>query len=215
MKGNPASFDAIGNRLGFRIVENSSTSLKLIWQGPRFPAYLCLSIAILLLFVSLPIVQAIRLRGFVGPAASLWYFPVMNLILLGIACYLLTLRRTIWFDQDAQTLTMNSWSLFDRISLSANYSEIKQIELGLDQVYNGFALAGSSAAEKFPVPSLRLSLLNGQSVLLDRGSRRRLEVIGKQISERLQRPFRTYPKLEARVPASDGQGEVLRSGRPG
>ena len=47
MQGNPESFDAIGNRLGFSIAENNSQRLRLIWRGPRFPAYLCLSIAIL------------------------------------------------------------------------------------------------------------------------------------------------------------------------
>ena len=189
MQGNPANFDAIGNRLGFRIAENNIQSLKLIWHGPRFPAYLCLSIAVLLLFISLPIVQAIRLRGFVGPAASLWYFPLMNMILFGIACYLLSLKRTILFDHEAQTITLTTKSLFNRLCLSASYGEIEQINLGVDQVYNGFAVAGSSAAEKFPVPSLRLFLVNGDSVLLDRGSRRRLKELGMQIGERLKRPF--------------------------
>jgi hypothetical protein len=189
MQGNPANFDAIGNRLGFRIAENNIQSLKLIWHGPGFPAYLCLSIAVLLLFISLPIVQAIRLRGFVGPAASLWYFPLMNMILFGIACYLLSLKRTILFDHEAQTITLTTKSLFNRLCLSASYGEIEQINLGVDQVYNGFAVAGSSAAEKFPVPSLRLFLVNGDSVLLDRGSRRRLKELGMQIGERLKRPF--------------------------
>jgi hypothetical protein len=189
MEGNPANFDAIGNRLGFRIAENSIQSLKLIWHGPRFPAYLCLSIAVLLLFISLPIVQAIRLRGFAGPAASLWYFPFMNMILFGIACYLLSLKRIILFNQEAQTITMTTKSLFNQLCLSASYGEIEHINLGVDQVYNGFAVAGSSAAEKFPVPSLRLFLVNGDSVLLDRGSRRRLKELGTQIGERLKRPF--------------------------
>jgi hypothetical protein len=203
MQGNPANFDAIGNRLGFRIVENNIQSLKLIWHGPRFPAYLCLSIAVLLLFISVPIVQAIRLRGFVGPAASLWYFPLMNMILFGIACYLLSLKRTIVFDHQAQTITLTTKSLFNRLCLSASYGEIEQINLGVDQVYNGFAVAGSSAAEKFPVPSLRLFLVNGDSVLLDRGSRRRLKELGTQIGERLKRPFAIDVQL-----ASDDRGEA-------
>lgn len=189
MQGNPTNFDAIGNRLGFRIAEDNVQSLKLIWHGPRFPAYLCLSIAVLLLFISVPIIEAIRLRGLVGPAASLWYFPIMNMILFGIACYLLTLKRTILFDDEAETITLTNKSLFNRSCLSASYSEIEQISLGLDQVYNGFAVAGSSAAEKFPVPSLRLVLANGNSVLLDRGSRKKLTELGRQIGMRLGRPF--------------------------
>jgi hypothetical protein len=197
MHGNPADFDAIGNRLGFRIAENSLQRLKLIWHGPRFPACLCLSIACLLLFISLPIIEAIRLRGFVGPAASLWYFPVMNLILFGIALYLLSLKRTILLDDEARTITLENKSLFGRSRLSAGYSEIEQIYLGIDQVYNGFAVAGSSAAETFPVPSMRLYLLNSDSVLLDRGSRGRLKELGKHISQRLQKPLKVDPQLEA------------------
>ncbi len=194
MQGNPASFDAIGNRLGFSIAENNSQRLRLIWRGPRFPAYLCLSIAILLLFISVPIVGAIRLRGFVGPAASLWYFPVMNMILFGIACYLLTLKRTILFDR--QKIVLTNQSLFNRSLLSASYSEIERINLGVDQVYNGFAVAGSSAAQQFPVPSLRLFLVNGDSVLLDRGGRARLRELGMQIGERLEKPLQIDARLE-------------------
>ena len=195
MQGNPASFDAIGNRLGFVIAENNFQRLRLIWRGPRFPAYLCLSIAILLLFISVPIVEAIRLRGFVGPAASLWYFPVMNTILFSIACYLLTLKRTILFDHQGQRVELTNQSLFNRSLLSANYSEIEQINLGFDQVYNGFAVAGSSAAQQFPVPSLRLFLVSGDSVLLDRGSRGRLRELGMQIGERMEKTFEMDAQL--------------------
>jgi hypothetical protein len=195
MQGNPASFDAIGNRLGFAIAENDSQHLRLVWHGPRFPAYLCLGIAILLLFISVPIIEAIRMRGFIGPAAALWYFPVMNMILFGIACYLLTLKRTILFDHREQRVVLTNQSLFNRSFLSAGYSEIEKINLDVDQVYNGFAVAGSSAAEQFPVPSLRLFLVTGDSVLLDRGSRGRLKELGKQIGDRLKRPFEIDARL--------------------
>lgn len=213
MQGNPASFDAIGNRLGFSIAENNTQRLRLIWRGPRFPAYLCLSIAILLLFISVPIIEAIRLRGFIGPAASLWYFPVMNTVLLGIACYLLTLKRTILFDHQGQKVVLTSQSLVNRSFLSVNYSEVEEINLGVDQVYNGFAVAGSSAAQQFPVPSLRLFLVNGDSVLLDRGSRRRLKELGIQIGERLKRPFEMDARLafdKPRVLKSHEEAERAR-----
>ena len=98
MQGTPADFEAIGNRLGFRISDNSHQTLALVWQGTRFPAFLCLGIALALLFISVPIVAALNLRGFVGPAGSLWYFPIMNLILFGVAAFLLTQKRTIVFD---------------------------------------------------------------------------------------------------------------------
>src|SRR5215475_5745310 len=102
MIGNPAQFEAIGNRLGFRVVEETPDKLRLVWQGARFPAFLCLGIALLLLFVSVPIVQALRLRGFTGPAGALWYFPVMNFILFSIAIFLVTQRRVIEIDSQAK-----------------------------------------------------------------------------------------------------------------
>ena len=207
MQGNPADFDAIGNRLGFRIAENSMRSLRLIWHGPRFPACLCLSIAILLLFISVPIIEAIRLRGFIGPAASLWYFPFMNIILFGIAGYLLTLKRTVLFDHEKETIALTKKSLYNQSCLSASYSEIEQIHLGIDQVYNGFAVAGSSAAERFPVPSLRLFLVSGDSVLLDRGGRGRLKELGRQIGERLKRPF----EIDAQLVAHSSPAEARRN----
>ncbi|HEU4346088.1 MAG TPA: hypothetical protein VFU31_31445, partial [Candidatus Binatia bacterium] len=97
-QGNPAEFEAIGNRLGFRVIDDSNQCLVLTWKGPRFPAFLCLGIAFVLLAISIPILEALRLRGFIGPAGSLWYFPVMNLILFCIALFLLSQKRTIVFD---------------------------------------------------------------------------------------------------------------------
>ena len=51
-------------------------------------------------------------------------------------------------------------------------------------------MAGSSAAERHPVPSLRLVLDNGETVLLDRGGARRLEELGSRLSELLEKPLR-------------------------
>jgi hypothetical protein len=63
------------------------------------------------------------------------------------------------------------------------------LKLGFDQVYSGFALGGSTAAQKFSVPALRLVLRDGAAVLLDRGSARRLKELGKLASELLSRPL--------------------------
>jgi hypothetical protein len=189
MEGNPAQFEAIGNRLGFHIVDESPEKLRLVWQGPRFPAFLCLGIALVLLFVSVPIMQALQLRGFTGPAGSLWYFPLMNLILFAISIYLLSQRRTIIFDDGAKKIMLSRRSLIRTTTFSATYSEIEKLRLGFDQVYSGFALAGSSAAQSFAVPTLRLLIRGGQSVLLDRGGSRRLEDLGRRISERLEKPL--------------------------
>ena len=189
MEGNPVEFEALGNRLGFRIVEETPEKLRLVWQGARFPAFLCLGIAFALLFISIPIVQAIRLRGFVGPAGSLWYFPLMNLILFGISVYLLSQKRTIVIDASLEKVTLARRSLYRTALLIMSYGEIGQLKLGVDQVYNGFAIAGSSAAQSFPVPALRLCVANGESVLLDRGSFRKLEAMGKQIGERIKKPL--------------------------
>jgi hypothetical protein len=189
MEGNPAQFEAIGNRLGFRVTEETDTKLRLDWHGPRFPAFLCLGIAVGLLFISVPIAYAIRLNGFVGAAGSLWYFPLMNLILFGVAFYLLSQKRTILVDSSAQRVTLKRQSLHQTNSLSVTYREIKTLRLHTDQVYSGFAVAGSSATETFPVPSLRMLATGGESVLLDRGSLRRLQDLGTRISYRLGKPF--------------------------
>jgi hypothetical protein len=189
MQGDPAQFEAIGNRLGFRVFEETAEKLSLVWRGPRFPAFLCLGIALLLLFVSVPIAYAIHLNGFVGAAGSLWYFPMMNLILFGISLYLLFQKRTITIDNSAQRITFQKRSLHHTVVLSITYREIKKLNLGLDRVYSGFAVAGSSSAQTFPVPSLRLLALSGESILLDRGSFRRLEELGRHVSDRVDKPL--------------------------
>ena len=193
MEGNPTQFEAIGNRLGFRVLEETDKKLSLVWQGPRFPAFLCLGIAVLLLSVSLPILYAIYLNGFVGAAGSLWYFPLMNLILFGISFYLLSQKRTIIIDNSAQQVTLKKRSLYQTTLLSVAYLEIKRLKLGVDQIYSGFAVAGSSAAQTFPVPSLRLFAQGGESILLDRGSLRRLEELGRRVSGRLNKPLEVDP----------------------
>lgn len=185
MEGNPAEFEAIGNRLGFRVVEETSEHLRLSWRGPRFPAFLCMGIALLLLLVSIPIAQAIYLNGFASRAASLWYFPVMNLILIGIGVYLLTQSRAIVIDGAARTVIIGKRNFHKTASLKLPYEDIERIRLGSDRVYSGFAVAGSSAAQSFPVPSLRLYLKNGASVLVDRGGHRRLKELGDKIAGRL------------------------------
>jgi hypothetical protein len=210
MIGNPAQFEAIGNRLGFHVVEQTPRKLRLLWQGARFPAFLCLGIALLLLFVSVPILQALRLRGFVGPAGSLWYFPLMNLILFGIAIFLFTQRRVIEIDSDSRQITLLRRSFYRLTVLNASYDEISQVELGIDQVYSGFALGGSTAAEKFPVPALRIILTTGESVLLDRGSFRKLAELGKLVSEQMTRSFEIDPQLQAR----SGLGPVVGKSEP-
>lgn len=195
MEGNPAQFEAIGNRLGFRVAKESDRELCLVWQGPRFPAFLCLGIALLLLSVSLPILYAIYLNGFVGAAGSLWYFPLMNLILFGISFYLLSQKRMILVDNKAQQITLRKRSLYHTTLLSVAYLEIKMLKLGVDQVYSGFAVAGSSSAQAFPVPSLRLFAQGGESILLDRGSLRRLEDLGRRVSSRTNKQLVVDPVL--------------------
>jgi hypothetical protein len=195
MEGNPTQFEAIGNRLGFRVSGETDKELCLVWQGPRFPAFLCLGIALLLLSVSLPILYAIYLNGLVGAAGSLWYFPLMNLILFGISFYLLSQKRTIIIDNAAQQITLKKRGLYQTTLLSVAYLEIKTLKLGVDQVYSGFAIAGSSSAQTFPVPALRLLAKGGESILLDRGSFKRLEELGRRISSRLNKQLVVDPVL--------------------
>ena len=197
MIGDPAQFEAIGNRLGFSIVEETPDKLRLLWQGARFPAFLCLGIALLLLCVSVPIVQALLLRGFVGPAGSLWYFPVMNLVLFAISIFLVTQQRTIVIDSRERQVTLTRQSLYRSTVLSAGFEEISEIRLGIDEIESGLALGGSTAAEKFPVPALRLRLTNGERVLLDRGSQRRLKETGKRLSQCFGKPLAIDPRIKS------------------
>jgi len=191
MEGKPDQFEAMGSRLGFRIAEEDQEKLRLVWRGARFPAFLCLGIALALLFLSLPILEAVRQRGLEGPAASLWYFPVMNLILLGIAVFLLSLERTILFNHKTHQVVLLKRSIFHRARVRVDYEEVVALKLGRDEVYSGFAVAGSSAAQKYPVPSLRLVLKGGATLLLDRGGRTRLQSLGQRVSHHLGKPLET------------------------
>ncbi len=188
MQANPSHFEAIGSRLGFHFAADDSEKIVLVWQGARFPAFLCLGIAVALMFISIPILEAFRQRGFEGPAASLWYFPLMNLILLGIAAYLLSVKRTILFDRGNRMITLSKRSLLRTIRLRVSYDEVAALRLGADQVYSGFALAGSSFVETYSVPSLRLILKSKETVLLDRSGIKRMEAVAERLSAFVEKP---------------------------
>lgn len=189
MEGNPAQFEAIGSRLGFRVDAEDAEGLTLVWRGVRFPAFLCLGIAVALLFLSVPIGMAIQQQGWTGPAASLWYFPVMNLILFGVALYLLSLKRTIALKPKERQIRLVKRSAFRRTRLCLDYAEIASLRLGTDQVNSGLAAASATPNERYPVPSLRLTLTGGETILLDRSSRRKLESLGQRLSQRLGKPL--------------------------
>jgi hypothetical protein len=112
----------------------------------------------------------------------------MNVILFGISLYLLSQKRRIVMDDSKQELSLTRRSLFRTLRLSIGYQKIGALRLGVDHVYSGFAVAGSSAAESFPVPALRVVIAN-ESILLDRGSYRRMEELGRRVSERLKKPL--------------------------
>jgi hypothetical protein len=202
MIGDPTQFEAIGNRLGFTVVEETPEKLRLHWQGARFPAFLCLGIALMLLFVSIPIIQALLLRGFVGPAGSLWYFPLMNFVLFGISFFLVTQRRTIEIDGTTGEVTLRRLSLYRSTVLKVSFEEIARVTLSNDQVSSGFAAGGSTAAQSFPVPALRLIFTDGETVLLDRGSLRRLRNLGTLVSQRVRKPLEVDPLLQSATSGS-------------
>lgn len=172
-----------------RVAAEGPEGLSLAWRGARFPAFLCLGIAIALLLLSLPIAEAIRQRGFQSPVGSLWYFPVMNLILLGISLFLLSLKRVILFDHKKREIVFHKRSIFRTIRLCVDYDEVAELRLGTDEVHGGFAATSSTAGQKFPVPSLRLILTGGETVLLDRGGKRRLEALERRLSTFLGKPL--------------------------
>jgi len=190
MKGQPSHFESFVTRLGFQTHEETEDRLFLIWRGTRFPGYLCLGISLALLFLSVPVMEAIRIRGLASTAASLWYFPVMNLILFCVAVFLLSLKRVIIMDQRSQQVYLYKRSLLRRRDLEMNFSEIVTLRLGTDMVYSGPALAGSTAGQSFfPAFALRLVLTSGETVLMDRGNKRRIEDLARRLSRYLRKPI--------------------------
>lgn len=189
MEGHPTDFETIGSRLGFQIKEESADHLQMVWHGTRFPGLLCLGLSSALLFLSVPIVEAIRLRGFQSPVGPLWYFPVMNLILLGVALFLLSRQRVITLDKRSGKVYLSKRGLFARKELIVDFDDILSLKLVTDQVYSGFAVAGSTAGQGFPALSLRLVLGIGETILLDRGGRRRLEYLSHRLSYFLAKPL--------------------------
>lgn len=190
MQGRPSQFESVGTRLGFQIKEETPRRLVLTWQGSRFPGWLCLGLALALLFLSVPITEAIRLQGFASRVGALWYFPVMNLVLFAVGGLLISLRRSVTLDQESRRVVLKKRSLINNAVLQLEFSEIASLKIGADQVYSGAAVAGSTVGQTFfPVQSLRLLLTSGETVLLDRGSRRRMESLGDRLSAFLQRPL--------------------------
>ena len=190
MKGQPSHFESFVTRLGFQTHEETEDRLSLIWRGTRFPGYLCLGFSLALLFLSVPVMEAIRIRGLASTAASLWYFPVMNLILFCAAIFLLSLKRVIIMDQRSQQVYLYKRSLLRRRDLEMNFSEIVTLRLGTDMVYSGPALAGSTTGQSFfPASALRLVLTSGETVLMDRGNKRRIEDLARRLSRYLRKPI--------------------------
>ncbi|MGH7847345.1 MAG: hypothetical protein ACREQW_19530 [Candidatus Binatia bacterium] len=190
MQGQPRHFETIGSRLGFQIREETPQRLFLTWQGTRFPGWLCLGLAIFLLFLSVPILQAIKLQGFASRVGALWYFPLMNLLLLGIGVFLVSVRRSITLDRQSARVLLKKETLVSRRVLQLDFPEIVSLKVGADQLYSGPAVAGSTVGQSFfPVQSLRLVLNGGETVLLERGSRKRVENLGERLSIFLEKPL--------------------------
>jgi hypothetical protein len=195
MRGHPSRFESYVTRLEFQTDEEGEGRLSLVWRGARFPGYLCLGLSLALLILSVPIMEAIRTRGFETTAASLWYFPVMNIILFGVAAFLLSLKRVIVMDQGSHQVYLLKKSLLRRSDLAVSFSEIVALRLGTDMVYSGPVLAGSTAGQSFfPASALRLVLASGETVLLDRGNKSRMEDLARQLSRCLCKPITSESK---------------------
>ena len=189
MKGDPDHFESFVTRLGFQIVEDSPTRVSLVWRGGRFPGFICLGIAVAMLALSVPVGAAIWSQGWSGKAASLWYFPVMDLLLFGIAFFLLSLRRQIVADGQSGRIHLSKWSFWRRKELSVDFSEIQCLRVGVDLVYSGPAVAGSTAGQRyFPSLALRLVLQDARTVLLDRGSKSGILRLARRLEPLLQKP---------------------------
>ena len=137
----------------------------------------------------MPVFLAIRTQGLDSAVGNLWYFPTMNVVLFGVALFLLTLKRVIRIDRRAGKVYMTRSSLLMRRRLTVEFDEVRALRVADDQVYSGFAVAGSTAGQKwFPARSLRLLLSGSQSVLLDRGGSRRLEDLAARIGRFMDKP---------------------------
>jgi len=201
MTGDPRHFESIGNRLGFRAQPSGDHELNLVWRGGRFPALLCLGIAVFLLLLSVPVFLAILAQGLDSAVGNLWYFPTMNAVLFGVVLFLLTLKREIRIDRRAGTVSMRRSSLLMRRRLTVEFDEVRALRVGDDEVYSGFAVAGSTAGQKsFPARSLRLLLSGSRSVLLDRGGGRRLDELAARIASFMDKPVERVPRGSSAAP---------------
>ena len=97
--------------------------------------------------------------------------------------------------------------------LEVGLDEITALRLASDEVYSGFALAGSSAAETYPVPSLRLVLRDGETALIDRGGAKKLAALAERFGARAGKNLES--RAEAGAPAGAISGtEPGAAGRP-
>lgn len=142
----------------------------------------------------MPVFLAIRAHGLDSAVGNLWYFPAMNVVLFGVVLFLFTLKRTIRIDRRARTVSLTRSSLFMRHRLTVGFDEVASLKVADDQVYSGFAVAGSTAGEKsFPARSVRLLLAGSGSVLLDRGGGRRLDDLAARVGEFIGKPVDAVP----------------------
>jgi hypothetical protein len=190
MQGDPRHFESVGSRFGFQVEADTPEELRLVWRGSRFPAFLCLGISLALLFLSVPIAQAIALHGLASRVGSLWYFPVMNLVLFGVAIFLISLNRRVRVERKARLFSLSKGSLFGSRKLVAGANEIADLRLGTDAVYAGIGVAGTTQGQSyFPALSLRLRLIEGPTVLIDRAGTKRLENLAQCLSRALDKPI--------------------------
>ena len=190
MEGDPRHFESFISRLGFQIHQEDSYGVRLVWRGTRYPGFLCLGLSLALLFLSVPVLRAILIRGMDSTAMSLWYFPAMNLILFCVALFLLSLNRTTVIDQRSKRVLLSKRSILKRRDLAVPFGEIAALRVGTDMVYSGFAVAGSTMGQsRFPTASLRLALKGGETVLLDRGTKQKIHDLALRINRFLDKPI--------------------------
>jgi len=190
MEGDPRHFESFISHLGFQIHQEDSYGVSMVWRGTRYPGFLCLGLSLALLFLSVPVLRAILIRGMDSTAMSLWYFPAMNLILFCVALFLLSLNRTTVIDQGSKRVLLSKRSVLKRRDLAVAFGEIAALQVGTDMVYSGLAVAGSTMGQsRFPTASLRLALKGGETVLLDRGTKQRIRDLALRINRHLDKPI--------------------------
>ena len=139
-------------------------SIRLLWRGPRFPAFLCLGIALLLLLISVPIVRSHSHSWFRWPGGIALVFSADESDSVRHCVFLLTQRRTIEIDPGAGRLSLRRQK---PLSVCRLYGDGQRDPLESPSVSIASTAVsrwvGRPPRSAFQLPALRLELSSGET----------------------------------------------------